>query len=520
MDSKSKTPDIRTEVNRETKRDKKKAGFLASLFGGGAEGGAGLSGGVVDIGGAAMGGGLLATKAGLVAMILAGSTVAAGVGLVGYRVFGPNASSDGSENNFALFAPRPKKASTAAAPAPGSENGTSPSLNMLNQANSVGASGSASGGAAAAPADQVAGAASSGGAANSADGGTAMSDSAGGAHGPMPNIAKFGPLGASTGGGGGAAVSSAIPGSGQPHGGEVASASSKGNLSGMAGKLGAGARAAAMSRSFSRGGSGAVGQAFSAMGDQARGTAASSYAAGRTYDGSAGVGGSSIGPSAGLPSIPGGGPGAQAAATSMPNAANQNGSQIQPPPTPAAVNVTPWQGDINAAEMLTGIAIALILLKKTIVGGFLKQGALTMNPEAKAAAMVISAIITAIGLAVIALGARISGGPYGQLLQGRCLAAAGLGLIIAGAGMFVSDSGITDSTSTESQGLASNSSFMSGMSMYVIVGGGLSLLTLAGAALSPKQSYPSTDFNNGIAPGQGWFSMNGFPSEQAVRRLS
>ncbi len=532
MDPKTRVPEIKPDVNREKDRERKKGGFLVRLFGAGAaEGGAGLSGGVVDIGGAAVGGGLLATKAGLIALLVAGSTVAAGIGLVGYRAFGPG-SDQNSENNLALFAPRPKTTAGPTAPAPGSQNGTSPSLGMLTQANSSG-SGDGSAGASGGVQDQVAASAASAsaGTTSSTDGGTAMSGSGGGATGqPMANIAKFGALGASTGGssGGGAVSSAASP---QSRGEMSANSASKGNLSGMMGKSGPGARSnSAMARSFNHS-SGATGQAFSALGNQRGGMAPSSYSAGQTYDGSAGVGGSAVGPSAGVPTVAGASEsGGQAAAKSTPNTANQ-GSQIQPPPTPPATNVTPWQGDINAAEMMIGLGVLLLLAKHTIAASLLDKTNPVTAGYAKTAMLVIDGIIAVLGVAIIALGARIGGGQYGQILQGRLLATAGVGLMIAGVGSGISDNGMDTSTSSfdSSSSCGVNGSFsdwaskfsnattMSTLaSPYIMLGGGLALIGLAGAALSPQQQYPSTDFNNGIPPGQGMFSMGHMPSQDGV----
>ncbi|NNN07470.1 MAG: hypothetical protein HKL90_16395 [Elusimicrobia bacterium] len=525
MDPKTKVPEIKPDVNREKDRERKKGGFLTRLFGAGAaEGGAGLSGGVVDIGGAAVGGGLLATKAGLIALLVAGSTVAAGIGLVGYRAFGPGADQN-SENNLALFAPRPKTTAGPTAPAPGSRSGTSPSLGMLTQANS-GGSGGASGGLQDQAAASAASASASAGAQNSADGGTAMSGSGGGASGqPMANIAKFGALGASTGGGsGGGAVSSAA--SPQPHAVASANAASKGNLSGMMGKSGPGARSnSAMARSFNHS-NGAAGQAFSALGNQRGGMASSSYSAGQTYDGSAGVGGSAVGPSAGLPSVAGASEsGGQAAAKSTPNTATP-GSQVQPPPIPPATNVTPWQGDIQAAEMLLGLGVVLLFAKKMIAKMFYAAGATGLGTGAAfLAAKIIDGLIMATGLAIIALGARVSGGAYGQVLQGRILAAAGTGLILAGAVSMYEDlnpaSGVTEASqygdAASSAGVGSSTTgALSGINPFVLAGGGAAAVGLAASMLSPKMQYPSTNFNNGIPPGQGMFSMGRMPSQDGV----
>jgi hypothetical protein len=517
MDPKSGLPEIKPQVNQETKEDRKKGGFFARLFGAGAagEGGAGL-GGVVDIGGAAASGGLLATKAGLIALILGGSTVAAAVGLLGYHFLGPG-QDDGTDAGLSVFAAKPKGAAAdAAAGANAGKDGNSDSLSMLAKANgdvNSPGEGSAAGGA---PKDATAADAASASASAAGTGGpnTAMSDSAGGAgHKLMNNTAKFGALGASFGSGGAAA------------GGSSASApkidptaASKGALTAMAPGRGA-AASAASARSAAGHSNGAIGQAFGALGDQRGGMAGSSYQAGRTYDGSTTGGVSSIGPQAGLPSVGSAGTsGTQASQTSTPNPANTKNNSITAPPTPSSANVTPWQGDIQAAEALVALALILMLMKSKLM----KMLAL---PTTGFAMHAISIIMGMIGLAVIALGARIAGGSYGQVLQGHMLAAAGVGIMIAAVGSFMGDAadaasqsttGGTTATSTTTGGAATANSYGG---IFVLVGGGMALLSTAAAALQPPTSYPSSDFPNGV-PGKGWFSMGHMPSQDALKHLS
>ena len=125
-------PDIKTEVNREPDRDKKRAGLFARLFGGGSVSGSfgGGSGGLA-------GGGMMATKAGMLALILVGTTVAGGIGVVGYRFFGPG-SDDNAEKNFTLFAARPKdKAAADGASSAAPKDVNSQSLTMFNKANTA-----------------------------------------------------------------------------------------------------------------------------------------------------------------------------------------------------------------------------------------------------------------------------------------------------------------------------------------------------------------------------------------------
>ena len=58
----------------------------------GGVGGAGSAEGFGGLLGAGVSGGLLATKAGLIGLILVGTTVAGSLGVVAYKLFGPNAS--------------------------------------------------------------------------------------------------------------------------------------------------------------------------------------------------------------------------------------------------------------------------------------------------------------------------------------------------------------------------------------------------------------------------------------------
>ncbi|MFI5350466.1 MAG: hypothetical protein ACHQ2Z_13040, partial [Elusimicrobiota bacterium] len=148
----SQMPEIKGVVNKEPERDKKKAGLLARLFGGGGSadglGGLGGFGGGSGGGmGGLAGGGILATKAGLIALILAGTTVAGGIGMLGYRLFGPGADSSASgDSNLSLFQPKPKEGAGADGQA-ASKDGSSESLKQFNEANKTAAGDAAAGGA-------------------------------------------------------------------------------------------------------------------------------------------------------------------------------------------------------------------------------------------------------------------------------------------------------------------------------------------------------------------------------------
>ncbi|MDE2489302.1 MAG: hypothetical protein KGM24_00535, partial [Elusimicrobia bacterium] len=157
-------PEIKPDVNKEPE-DKKKPGFLLRLFGGGGaagEGGLGALGGGGGFGGAAAGGGLLATKAGILTLALVGTTVAGGIGVVGYKLFGPTPSDQMSGGNLSLFAPKPKQAPQPVEP-PVAADGSSQSLTMLRKGNGDLRERSA---ASAAPADQTAADAAASGAAS------------------------------------------------------------------------------------------------------------------------------------------------------------------------------------------------------------------------------------------------------------------------------------------------------------------------------------------------------------------
>jgi hypothetical protein len=281
--------------------------------------------------------------------------------------------------------------------------------------------------------------------------------------------------------------------------------------------------------------SGAVGQAFGALGDQRGGMASSSYSAGRTYDGSTGGGVSSIGPQAGLPSVGNAAtPGSQVTQTSTPNPASQKLANTTAPPTPTSSDSTPWKTQMEMAEGLVAVALVLLMFKKQLVK--------MMDPTTLAARKMIEyaidAMMGAIGLAIIALGAMVAGGQYGQVLQGHLLAAAGAGVLIAAAASAYSDSGqqvkpgmgangtmspgqplmTADTDGSAADGMTTNAN--SGLGgVFVLVGGGLALVSTAGAALIPPKTVPNTSFNQGAsAPIQ--FAMGRMPSEDALRRLS
>jgi hypothetical protein len=513
-------PEIKPVVNKEPERDKKKAGFLSRLFGGGSGASAGL-GGSGELGGLSWlggegglggltSGGLLATKAGLMALILAGTTVAGGIGLIGYRLFGPGADPTGAGDNLQLFAPKPKAGQNGGQSTDAPKDGSSASLQYLNQANHPAeaapdaAANAAPPGAAGAAAGSAAAAAGKGaGAANGAAGGNA----------PMPTMPKLGALPALPGGGGGGSAASASVVSSKPAG---TSASSRGGLSDFKGNAAAkaGASSGRAISGFHAGG--AVGQAFGALHDNGT-SAQSSQSAGHTYDG-APTGGSNIGGN-GTPIGGTGVPGANGA-SAQPQSLNgpTNTSNISPaPPGPPATDVCPWQESIHVAQGLLGMG-ALLLFVMSKVG---------KNPIAYYA---LNAAVAAIAAGVIVLGAKISGGAYGQTLQGSILMAAGAGLMVAAAmaGFMrggasktpTSVAGTAGATGTAgAAGAASSGSgFLGGLPAYMYLAGGAALLGIVGTMMMPPKTYPSTDFSNGIPP-DGWFGYQQLPSERALKEM-
>ncbi len=513
-------PEIKADVNKEPERDKKKAGLLARLFGGGGSGGfGGASGG---FGSAAPRGGLLATKAGLLALILVGTTVAGGIGLVGYRVFGPGQDQGGGDN-LQLFAPKPKADPNAAKAQGASSDGSSQSLDYLAKANSSPAG--ASNPSDAAPKDATAASAASDASGGGTGGAINKTDASSG-NGVSKNLLKPGKFGALSGpggsGGGSSAVASAAPA--KPAAPDAAAQAHKGTLSNMGkGSAVAGGSSRAIA---SRRIGGAIGQAFGARSDN-RG-AVSSAAGGRTYDGSAATTGGNIG--GGTPiGGPGAGPGGSAPqAKSMPNTAANN-QPIQAPPTPTMQDAAPWQNAIKTAQVLLAL------------GGIILYAMSKLSKAYAPLFLVMNAIVAVIAAAIIALGAQIAGGQYGQKLQGGVLAAAGAGLMVAAALAYSEGADASDGTTsqtttnvtqtgsptapggqntvtTTTNPSAANSGPF-GMNMYVLVGGGAALVGVAGTMMVPPQKYPSSTFNNGNPPDTHWFGYQELPSETALKKM-
>jgi len=511
-------PEIKTDVNREPERDKKKGGLFARLFGGGSGAGTvGTSGFGGAAGGMAGGGGLLATKAGLLALVLVGTTVAGGIGLVGYRMFGPG-SEQGNGDNVSLFAVKPKDgagAGSSDAQNAAVKDGSSQSLSMFSQANTTPKEPEVK--PEEAPKDATAANAASDANAAAGDKGAlnAVGSSGNGVNkGLLKTGGKFGELSKNFGGGGGAPVVSSAGGGNKTALGDSAGQASKNGAAAI--KRGPGVAGGTSSRAVARRGSnGALKQAMGALADN-RG-ATTSYGAGRTYDGSAAQNAGNIGPTGGEIGMGGPGDSTGSQPKSTPNTANQN-KEFKAPPTPTPKDAAPWQNAINTAKMLIGLASLLMLL------GFALKG----QPWFKSIKMVLATLVTLIGLAVIALGAQIATGQWGQKAQGGVLAAAGLGLTIMGASMLIDgDKASFKGENTSGQALdgdgaaavestpvggtttgsaqTGGSSGLLGMNPMVAIGGGIALMGLIGSMMMPVQKYPSKDFANGNPPDAHFF---------------
>lgn len=481
MDQQPPIPDIRPEVNKEP-QESKRAGILAGLFAGGRSG-AGLGAFT------APGGGLLATKAGLLALVLTGTTLAGGIGMVGYKLFGPG-DSDQAGGNLSIFQPKPKEAASDPKAAD-VKDGNSASLDFFAKANSGALKEDAPAGAPN-PSD-----AASAGAAASAD---AAASGAGSAHAdasaskPMAGLGKkFGELSKNLGSGSVAIGGSAAPKSALDVS-ALASAAKSGQAGAMAGGRGSaatgGRSVAARNRS-----SGAIRQAMGVKGDN-RG-AASSAAGGKTYDGSAANTGGAIGDSNAI-GTEGAGIGASQQ-KSMAATSSKDTNEYEAPPEPETEDVTPYENEIMTAQIIIGVAALLLVAASLLAKG---------HPLI---AQVIGGVVAAMGAVVIGLGAEIAGSQYGQTLQGGILAAAGAGLVLAGTTAAMGNT-LKDAKAAEA---GTKAGMLGGINTFVLIGGGLALVGLAATMMMPPKSYPSTEFEDGKAPEGMFFSLNGLPPPRA-----
>lgn len=475
------TPQIKAEVNREEEDNRKAGGILLPWLsrlgiGGLGQGGAGGLGG--GLGAAGWAGGLLATKAGLIALALIGASLAGGLGVVGYKVFGPG--SEPSGGYAPLFEARPK----AGAAAPSASDGNSQSLEMLVKANNQ------PGGAPETPAavSEPAAAESAGGASAADSAGAGSADAgaqtvAGAPGGPaasqpapsaLKSDRKFGELSkvSISGSGGTSAAGLIAPTAGVPKG--LGAGAKGGSLSAFPG---GGARAAARSartgRRFGHQNASALKSLGLVRGDQKGAT--SSIGAGRTYDGSGFPG--AMGPEGfGL----GGGQSGFGAGDTMPSLNPAYGSMNRFPDIPPVPgkDVTPWKAAIDTAALLVGIATALLFVATRLA---------KMPGHAAVFARVLALIALGLGAAVVGLGGMIGGGAYGQTLQGGILTLSGSFLM--GAAVMAMHGGGKDK-------------ILFGMpaDKVVMIAGAAGLVAAAGAYMTPPKTFPAATFQEGRPP--------------------
>jgi hypothetical protein len=524
----------------ESKREKKRAGLFARFLGrggvsgdfatGGLGAGAGGAGGAGEVGGFAAAfnlGGILATKTGLLALALAAAGAVAGLGLMVHHFFG--ASQQATGGNIQLFAQKPKDGDSPAAKSV-SYNGDSASLNYLSAANpepgdAAPAAAPAPAASAPAPVDAVAAAPA---AAASAENVPLNKPDAASGNGVnkslLKNVGRFGEISKGGGLGSGFTPLGRVAPTGPIAAGSAASTAHTAPLTAMAKQAALAGGRSVSGRRF--GGTNAARQAFAVQKDNV--TAQTSAAGGTTYDGSAQTAAAGTGGNAGGGTdIGAGGVGsAPAQATALPNGASPT-SAVTPPTTPALADACPWQNAIKTAQALIGVSVMLLLIA-SMIG--------KMKPYGMIIAKIIGFIVAGIGGMVIALGAQIASGQYGQKLQGGVLAAAGTGLIIAGlaSGLMDSapganadasadagaDAGADASSSAGGGGSSGGGGGMfGGINPFVLLGGGAALIGLAGTMMLPPKQYPSKDFQNGTPPDDHWFGYREQPSKTALKKM-
>ncbi len=155
-------------------------------------------------------------------------------------------------------------------------------------------------------------------------------------------------------------------------------------------------------------------QAQAALGDNAH--AQTSAGAGRTYDNASAA--------ANVDSSGSGAPVVPYNSGTVPLSYNyaEGYSPSANVPTPAAVNATPWQGDINLATLLVILA-----------GGLLALGSMVKFPGTQAK-KIIGFTVAALGLALVMVGSKIQH-QFGQTMQGGLLMALGMIFVVLGVKM-------------------------------------------------------------------------------------
>ncbi len=439
MDPKIKMPEIKADVNK-VDDDKKKMPGLLGLWGGGGSGAAGGLGGLGA--GVAGGGGLLATKAGMLALIVMGSAAAGGIGLAGYKIFGPG-EADRIGGTLSLFAPKPQTQGSGES-APVKADGSSSSLEYMAQAvskeNEAGnaaqtATDTTSGAPVADTASMEAGARAVSGSDGSLGGGAVGSMGRG-----LANAKKLGALSGVTGG-----ASTSASASTAKFGENSANASAQGALSSFS-KGGPGARSSSARGVAGRSGRRAADDAQRVMVDQGGGKAASSFGAGKTYDGAAAVSGDNIGSESGAIGMNGVGVGGTELTAKTLTANALRVPNEQPLPPPKTTDVETELGKLVEKIAILGIlATALYFAAKAIT---------VSGPWTMGTVMIMGGILIGIGIAICEYAARIikgTGAEPGQPLQGYLSAIGGLFAIWRGFGLM---KGAWDAASVAKQGAA------------------------------------------------------------------
>lgn len=509
----SRFPEIRAEVNREDE-DKKKggiAGLLSKLgFGGGSAGGGAFGAAGTAAGGAGLSGGLLATKAGIIGLALIGTTVAGGLGVVGYKVFGPGADAGGGYSS--LFESRPAGSGLdgsngGASGSAGVNDGQSASLNYLVSANNKeGSAEGAGAGDAAAPSDATADASASASApsADAVKAPTANNNAP--SQGPAAKLGggKFGSLSkvstsGSGGGGGGSSASSSLPNQNM-----LASARAAGG--GGASSLGAARAASGSQRSARRVGSGSSFRQLQAV-KKDHNNASSSQKAGATYDG--GSAGSEIGAenaiAAGGEGVEGAGAG-NGTGQGSPSLSDASDDMPTAPPKPTGVNVTPWQAALNTALLLLAGAAMLNFAANKLMQ---TEGNVDPSQTSRVVAGILAGIAIGLSIYALTLAAKIGGGHYGQPTQGALIAISAT-FMIAQSGMAIAGAISTD--------------LIASFGNIPMLAGGAGMLAMVASYMVPMKKYDASLFQGGRPPDYDHeYKKNNkktamLPSEEALNR--
>jgi len=302
----------------------------------------------------------------------------------------------------------------------------------------------------------------------------------------MRNLANVKKLGALSGGVGGGGSTSASSGPAAKLGDGIQSGARNSTTSGFS-SGGAGARASGARGRAVAGGRGARAQARQVMRDTQGGRAASSFAAGRTYDGAATTPGGAIGADGGAIGMDGvgdGAAGAQPKALAANSAKNVN--EQEPPPAKSVAIVTPWEKALNNAMMAVALAGALMLGATML----LKD----LNPVTKSGTFALAKVLLGLAIAASAVALFYAGqatfGPGGQKTQGGLIMAAALLAGGMSAYLLTQVWSIPGDAEAQTTALAG---IMKGSATLIKVIGGAGAIALMGAMMAPKKTMPENE---------------------------